>query len=218
MILNVHNELSSIGVLAGLVSASAVSVGESAPALLQELRDLVAQRSKEEFPPARVKEGVRALLRRGGFKPSGRNKPASEYLAQAAREGRFPFINNLVDINNLISLESGLPVSLLDGDVCAGALSIRLGRAGESYVFNQAGQEIALEGLICVCADGKPLGNPVKDSLLAKVKADTSKALGVVYACALETERAGLEALLVRFAGLLEKYGAACGLEIQLSA
>src|SRR3712207_7695492 len=46
------------------------------------------------------------LLRNGGFRPSGRNKPASEYLAQAAREGRFPRINNLVDVNNLVSLRS----------------------------------------------------------------------------------------------------------------
>jgi len=93
---------------------------------------------------------VRGLLRRGGFKPSGRNKPASEYLAQAAREGRFPRINNLVDVNNLISLESGLPISLLDLAAVGERAEIRYGAPGEKYVFNSGGQEIELAGLICV--------------------------------------------------------------------
>ena len=33
-----------------------------------------------------VREAVRALLRHGGFKPTGRSKPASEYLLRAVRE------------------------------------------------------------------------------------------------------------------------------------
>jgi hypothetical protein len=33
-----------------------------------------------------VREAVRALLRHGGFKPTGRSKPASEYLLKAVRE------------------------------------------------------------------------------------------------------------------------------------
>ena len=105
----------------------------------------------EEFPPPTVKTGIRKMLKRGGFSPSGRNKPASEYLAQTAREGRFPAINNLVDINNLVSLEHGLPISMLDLDVAGEAIEIRYGRAGEKYVFNSMGQEIDLEGLICIC-------------------------------------------------------------------
>src|SRR5262249_45313807 len=40
-----------------------------------------------------VRERVRALLRHGGFKPSGRSKPASEYLIKAVREGLLTSIN-----------------------------------------------------------------------------------------------------------------------------
>src|SRR3954469_9999250 len=87
-----------------------VAVGPTPGELAARIDGLVARRATDaEFPPAHVKEGVRAMLRCGGFKAPGRNKPSSEYLAQAAREGRFPRINNLVDINNLLSLESGLP-------------------------------------------------------------------------------------------------------------
>ena len=40
-----------------------------------------------------VRSAVRDLLRHGGFKPTGRSKPASEYLLRAAREERLTSIN-----------------------------------------------------------------------------------------------------------------------------
>src|SRR6266540_965066 len=63
-----------------------------------------------------VREAVRALLRHGGFKPSGRSKPASEYLIRAAREGLLKPINLAVDACNAVSLHSGLPISVVDLD------------------------------------------------------------------------------------------------------
>src|SRR6476661_745753 len=61
-----------------------------------------------------VRAEVRQLLRHGGFKPAGRSKPASEYLHAAAAEARFPRINAAVDTCNVVSLCSGLPISLVD--------------------------------------------------------------------------------------------------------
>ena len=55
-----------------------------------------------EFPEAplhsddAVRAAVRELLRSGGFKPTGRSKPASEYLLKAAAEG-LASINAAVD-------------------------------------------------------------------------------------------------------------------------
>ena len=199
---------------AGVVVAEGVAVAPSSPALEQLLNELAQRRADEDFPLAADKEAVRKLLKRGGFKPSGRNKPASEYLAQAAREGRFPHINNLVDINNLLSLEIGLPISLLDLRAFAGRAWLRYARAGEKYVFNAAGQEIDLEGLICVCGasgapDGAPLGNAVKDSMAGKLKADTISVLGVIYADAACPAGRSLEEHTERFAQLLKEFGGA---------
>src|SRR5918912_1217437 len=61
-----------------------------------------------------VREVVRALLRHGGFKPTGRSKPASEYLLKAFREGLLTPINPAVDVCNAVSLHSGLPISVVD--------------------------------------------------------------------------------------------------------
>src|SRR5271169_2299964 len=59
-----------------------------------------------------VREQVRALLRHGGFKPTGRSKPASEYLLKAVAEGGLSTINLAVDACNVVSLHSGLPISV----------------------------------------------------------------------------------------------------------
>src|SRR5205809_7805698 len=63
-----------------------------------------------------VRESVRALLRQGGFKPTGRSKPASEYLIKAVRENLLSPINLAVDVCNVVSLHSGLPISVVDLD------------------------------------------------------------------------------------------------------
>jgi DNA/RNA-binding domain of Phe-tRNA-synthetase-like protein len=132
-----------------------------------------------------VKKSVRDLLRHGKYKPTGRGKPACEYLLNAAREGRFPRINNLVDINNLVSLETQLPISLIDvGLAKSDRFRVRRGRAGEKYVFNSGGQEIDLEDLLLVShlpAD-VPCANPVKDSMATKLIDASSDVLAVIYA------------------------------------
>src|SRR5262245_38786006 len=60
------------------------------------------------------REAVRDLLRHGGFKPTGRSKPASEYLLKAVRDGLLTSINLAVDACNVVSLHSGLPISVVD--------------------------------------------------------------------------------------------------------
>ncbi|GAB1433049.1 hypothetical protein MASR2M29_16740 [Spirochaetota bacterium] len=182
---------------------------KSPPELEKMLMALVQRRAAKLFPPAELKEAVRAMLRAGGFKPAGRQKPASEYLAQAAREGRFPLINGPVDCNNLLSLESGLPISLLDSSGLHAGVVLRICTEGESYVFNQSGQEMDLNGLLCICnAEGRPLGNPVKDSMAAKLTESSKEAAGFIFAPRAIHNADSLRLLGERFAMLLESY---CG-------
>ena len=130
-------------------------------------------------------------------------------MAQAAREGRFPFINNLVDINNYVSLKYGLPISLLDQAPFGDAVILRIGTPGEKYVFNSAGQEIELDGLVCACnRDGRPLGNAVKDSMEGKIKDSTAAVVGVIYAPA-AFDRQKLEEACREFQEMLRLYGGA---------
>src|SRR5215207_5167580 len=47
-----------------------------------------------------VRADVRDMLRHGGYKPTGRGKPASEHLLRAATEGHLGAINVAVDACN----------------------------------------------------------------------------------------------------------------------
>jgi DNA/RNA-binding domain of Phe-tRNA-synthetase-like protein len=133
------------------------------------------------------RDAVRRLLRHGGFKPAGRNKPAQEYLLRAAGDpSAFPVILNAVDVLNVVSLKSGLPISLVALSRVNSPLQIRYGRMGERFVFNRSGQELNLAGLICLCGrdavDVLPAGTPVKDSMHAKVTEDDHHVLACIYA------------------------------------
>jgi DNA/RNA-binding domain of Phe-tRNA-synthetase-like protein len=132
-------------------------------------------------PSDAVKLATRDLLRHGGFKPSGRSKPASEYLVGAVAEGRFPRINAGVDICNVVSLHSGLPISLVDLDRISGALTLRIAPPGTTYVFNPSGQTIDVSGLICLYDALGPTGTPVKDAQRTKTHDDTRAMISVVW-------------------------------------
>jgi DNA/RNA-binding domain of Phe-tRNA-synthetase-like protein len=128
-----------------------------------------------------VRAAVRDLLRHGGFKPTGRSKPASEYLLRAVGEGALSAINLAVDACNAVSLHSGLPISVVDQAHLTPPLRIALAAEGTRYVFNAAGQEIDVAGLICLHDGTGPCANAVKDSQRGKTSAATRRTLTVVW-------------------------------------
>lgn len=146
-----------------------------------------------------VKSAVRALLRFGGYKPSGRGRPASESLVKAVEEGRWPTIHPLVDECNRLSLQSGLPISVVDAGLLSAPLTVRLGQPGESYVFNPSGQVLDIKGLLVLADAQGPTGSPVKDAQRSKVSEASEEFLVLVWgttaaAAVLEALRADLEA------------------------
>lgn len=142
-----------------------------------------------------VKKAVRDMLRQAGYKPTGRGKPASEYLLGAAAEGPLPAINVAVDACNVVSLHSGLPISVIDLARAREPLSIRVAEEGQSYVFNASGQTIDLAGLLCLCDADGPCANAVKDAQRTKTSGSTKRTLSIVWGTkalpgrALETAR-----------------------------
>jgi DNA/RNA-binding domain of Phe-tRNA-synthetase-like protein len=128
-----------------------------------------------------TRAAVRDVLRLHGYKPTGRGKPASEYLIKAATEGMLGSINLAVDACNAVSLHSGLPISVVDLDRARPPLSVTVAPAGAGYVFNAAGQVIDVAGLPClVDADG-PCANAVKDAQRTKTDGTTRATLSLVW-------------------------------------
>ena len=128
-----------------------------------------------------VREAARQLLRHGGFKPTGRSKPASEYLLKAVRDGMLSSINLAVDVCNVVSLHSGLPITVVDLDRTRLPLRVGIAPAGSSYVFNASGQSIDLGGLLCLFDADGPCGNAVKDAQRTKTGPDTRCTLSLIW-------------------------------------
>lgn len=153
-----------------------------------------------------VRAAVRDLLRYGGYKPTGRGKPASEYLIRAVSDGSLGSINAAVDACNAVSLHSGLPISVIDRDRAEAPFRIGVAPAGATYVFNASGQEIDLEGLLCLFDAAGPCANAVKDAQRTKTSEKTVRTLSVVWGTSALKGRAAAAAAWYR--ELLERTGA----------
>jgi len=170
------------GIAVGVVLIDGCVNSQSPKELLAEIEKAVKGISLQDPEGEARRVAVRNMLRHGRYKPTGRGKPASEYLVRAASEGNFPQINVLADINNLVSLVSKFPISIIDLELAAAnTYQVRFGVEGESYVFNPSGQEMELQDLLLVASLDRPLANPVKDCQATKTSDKTTKALGFLY-------------------------------------
>jgi len=172
-------EVTASGVGVAWVVACGCKISKASPQVTAALETVDTAEDQDRL------RAVRSLLRHGRYRPSGRGKPAWEYLLAAARSGDFPRINDVVDLANLVSLSSRLPISLVDLDLAGCDLfRVRRGRAGEDYPFNPSGQVLALEDLLLLSglpAD-RPIATPVKDSQATKTHDATTAVLAVIYA------------------------------------
>ncbi len=149
-----------------------------------EIAALLTASATSEAPLAsddEIRGAVRNLLRHGGYKPTGRGKPASEYLLRAVAEGALSSINAAVDACNAVSYHSGLPISVVDLDLVTEPLSIRVAPTGTDYVFNASGQTIDVTGLLCLFDAGGACANAVKDSQRTKTRPETTRTVTVIW-------------------------------------
>jgi DNA/RNA-binding domain of Phe-tRNA-synthetase-like protein len=175
----------------------------SSPELLRLLAmDAVAPLASSD----EVRAKVRDLLRYGGFKPTGRSKPAAEYLLRAASEGTLGPINLAVDVCNAVSLHSGLPISVIDLDRATPPLHIAIAPPETQYIFNSAGQSIDVSGLVCLCDAAGPCANAVKDSQRTKTHGETRRTLTIIWGSIAMPGRANATAAW--YCQLLQAHGA----------
>lgn len=182
------NEIERDDIAIGIVVVEGISMEFEHTILNQKIEELINQRKGKELEgdPEERRLRSRDILRNGKYRPTGRGKPASEYLLRSAKTGEFPRINFAVDINNYISLKHMVAISLWDLDLSETSTYIfRLGREDESYIFNTANQEIGLRDLIIGVAQKNgqeiPIINPIKDSMQTKTVDSSSNIALAVY-------------------------------------
>jgi phenylalanyl-tRNA synthetase beta chain len=86
------------------------------------------------------------------------NGPSPAWLQNRLKAVGLRPINALVDVTNYISQDRGRPLHVYDADKLKGAVRVRLGKAGETFL-GLDGQEHVVDETMCVIADDNgPLG------------------------------------------------------------
>src|SRR5690625_7858436 len=81
---------------------------------------------------------------------SALNYPLSLHDALPIYQGKLGSINAAVDVCNVVSLHSGIPISVVDLDRLGQPLYITAPQDDAAYVFNATGQEITVTGIPCL--------------------------------------------------------------------
>ena len=145
--------------------------------VLPKVRSLIEGKEWSEIPGIR---GSRAAYKAFGRNP-GRYRVSSEALMRRVRRGdELYHVNSVVDVNNLISVESGLSVGSYDLAHIHGAITLRKAEKGEGYIG--IGKDfLDMENMLVLADDEGIFGSSMSDSKRAMVTEDTKDILVVIY-------------------------------------
>ena len=197
----------------GCVTARVVA-GDSPEALAAELRAREEEILRLPDPRA-VLEAPQILATRAAYKALGKDparyRGSAEALLRRVIAGKgLPRINAVVDIINLVSVESRLPVGLYDLEHANGNIVFRAGRAGETYK-GIGKYDLNLEGLPVFCDALGPHGSPTSDSERTMVTSATKQLFAVIISFG---GKEGLERWAGRIAELFRGYAQGQDIEI----
>ena len=199
----------------GCVTAR-VEAGASPAALLEEMKARETEIQKLPFPRG-VLESPQIVAARAAYKALGKDparyRGSAEALLRRVVAGKgLPQINSVVDVINLVSVESRLPVGLYDLGHVTGEIVFRAGLAGATYK-GIGKYDLNLEGLPLFADTAGPHGSPTSDSERTMVRAATKEVLAVIVSFG---GAENLDRWTQRLAALLQQY--ASGTEIVTSS
>jgi len=185
-----------------------VDAGASPAALLAEMKTREMETQKLPFPRGVLAspqvEATRKAYKALGKDPARYRGSAEALLRRVVAGKGLPQINAVVDVINLVSVESRLPIGLYDLGHVVGDLVFRAGRAGERYK-GIGKYDLNLEGLPIFCDTVGPHGSPTSDSERTMVTEATKEVLAVLVSFG---GPENLDRWTQRLASLLQQYSA----------
>lgn len=145
--------------------------------VLSQVQKTIEGKQWNEIPGVK---GSRAAYKAFGRNP-GRYRVSSEALLRRVRRGDALYtINSVVDVNNLLSIESGLSVGSYDLDQIHGTITFRKAEKGEGYTG--IGKDfLDMENILVLADEEGIFGSSMSDSTRAMVKEQTKNVLLVLY-------------------------------------
>lgn len=201
----------------GLVEAG-VTNGPT-PSALDQALVASEERIRKLADPRAILEAPAILATRAGYKALGKDparyRGSAEALLRRVIAGKgLPRIHSVVDVINLVSVESRLPIGLYDVAKVEPPIEFRAGRAGETYK-GIGKYDLNLEGLPLFADASGPHGSATSDSERTMVTLETRRVLAILVAFG---GTSGLEEWARRLAALLAEHCAANGCEIRTVA
>src|ERR1700674_3831901 len=149
-------------------------------------------------------ESTRMAYKALGKDPSRYRGSAEALLRRLVAGKGLPQINAVVDVINLVSVESRLPVGLYDLAHVSGDIVFRAGRAKETYK-GIGKYDLNLEGLPVFCDTTGPHGSATSDSERTMVTAATTQVLAIIVSFG---GPESLDRWTQRLGALLQQYAA----------
>src|SRR5947209_9427601 len=174
-----------------------------------EIQELPFPRGVLESPQV---ESVRKAYKSLGKDPARYRGSAEALLRRIVAGKGFPQINVVVDVINLVSVESRLPVGLYDLAHVVGGIVFRAGRAAETY-RGIGKYDLNLEGLPLFADAVGPHGIATSASERTMVTAKTEGILAVIVSFGGPEE---LDRWTQRMSALLSQHASAQKVEIRI--
>lgn len=201
----------------GVVQAK-VSVNESSETLLKEIDDYASvlqnELKLEELTLNKAIKDGREAYKSLGKSPS-KYRLSSEALVRRILQGKGIYrVNNIVDINNLISIKSKFPVGSYDVSNINGTVS--LNRADDGATYKGIGKTyLNIEHLPVLVDNDGPFGSPTSDSERAMIGESSKEIVMCIYSFSGDAD---LEEYLSSAKELLEKYADGSDFETRIIA
>lgn len=145
--------------------------------IFRKTKDEIFDYGVNEIP--NIKES-RAAYKAFGKDPS-RYRVSSEALIRRIGQGKGLYeVNTVVDVNNLISIESGFSAGSYDVEKLGDRLVFRIGKKGETYQ-GIGKDEVNIKALPVLSDEEGAIGSSTSDSRRAMITEDAREVLTLIY-------------------------------------
>ncbi|NOU61422.1 B3/B4 domain-containing protein [Marinifilum caeruleilacunae] len=193
-----------------------VETVEDCPELWREIDECIKIK-EAELSPEKIRELPSVKSTKLGYRTIGKDpsryRPSAEALLRRVVSGKGLYkINNVVDLLNLVSIDSGFSIGGYNAEKINGKIQLGIGLKNEPYKGIGRG-ELNIEFLPVFRDDSGAFGSPTSDSLRTSITKDCSQFLMIILSFQGEHELGEAMNFAV---SLLEKYARAENINTQI--
>lgn len=197
-----------------LVLKYVVEVTKSSKELLKYQRGIIKELADtyelEDIAKIDKVLATREAYKKLGKSPSSYRNAAEAMLRRIAKGSGLYKINNVVDINNIVSITTGYSIGSYDMDKIVGDVILK--SADDNEVYEGIGKEqVNVEFIPTLYDDQSAFGNPTSDSQRAMISEGKHQIMSVVYSF---SSTNNLEQVADEYQRLLEEYAQVQNIEV----